>query len=676
MKWSTLGVLLMCFFHAEAQADAPKGSGLDLSYVDAAVRPQDDLYRHLSGKWLRDEPLPGDRARYGSFDKLADDAELKTRAIIEDFASRSDLPAGSDGRKIADLYHSFMDEATIEKLDSKPLLALFRHIDQTHDRAHLPQLMGDLSDRGITLPIAPGVSQDERNSTQYAVHVFQDGLGLPDRDYYLKDDDARLLEVRKAYEAYIVQVLTMLKQPAPAAAAKRILAIETLLAKAQITKVALRDPVKTYNKMSLADLKLIAPAYGWEEFFKAAGIPLQHVQEIIVGTPSFFEDTTKAWAELPMTDIRLYLKWQAARAMSPLLSKRFEQAHFDFYGKALRGIPENRPRWKRAVELVQRGLGESVGREYVERHFPPQAKARMDELVANLMTAYRQSIDGLTWMTPATREAAQAKLAKYSVKIGYPKTWRDYSKLQVRPDDLVGNRVAIAHFLNAREIAHLGQPVDHEEWEMTPQTVNAYYNPGKNEIVFPAAILQPPFFDFQADEAVNYGGIGAVIGHEISHGFDDAGSQFDGDGNLRDWWTKEDHAGFAERTGKLVAQYERYEPIPGYKVNGRLTLGENIADNSGLAIAYKAYRLSLAGKEAPVIDGMSGDQRLYMGWAQVWRGKARDSEAIRLLKVDPHSPAAVRGNAPLVNQPGFYSAFGVKEGDKLYLPEDQRVILW
>ncbi len=676
MKWVTLGVLTMCFFHTTANAADSKPSGVDQRYVDVSVRPQDDLFTYANGKWLRDVPIPADRGRFGAFDQLRDQSEANVRAIIEGLTARHDLPAGSDAAKIAALYQSFMDEAGIEQRDARPLLALFTRIDAAKSRAQMPALLADLGRQGITTPVGMGVEQDARDSTRYLLHVVQDGTGLPDRDYYLKADDQKLSAVRAAYQTFIAHTFGMLGLPDADQQAARVVGIETALARVQITKVALRDPVKTYNKMSVEDLQKRAPAYDWPALLEASGIPASQTHELIVVTPSFFDDSSRVLAELSMDDLRTYLKWQSARALMPLLSKRFVDAHFDFYGKTLRGVPENRPRWKRGVEMVEKGLGEAVGREYVERHFPPQAKARMDALVANLMTAYRQSIDNLSWMTAATRTAAQAKLAKYTVKIGYPVRWRDYTRLEVQANDLVGNYARIEAFETDRHLARLGKPVDRDEWGMTPQTVNAYYNPGMNEIVFPAAILQPPFFDFQADDAVNYGGIGAVIGHEISHGFDDQGSQFDGDGNLRDWWTSEDHTRFAARTDRLVAQYERYEPVPGYKVNGKLTLGENIADNSGLAIAYKAYHLSLGGKDAAVIDGMSGDQRLYMGWVQVWRGKARESEAIRLIKVDPHSPAEVRGNGTLVNQPGFYEAFGLKPGDRLYLPQDQRVTIW
>ncbi|MDE3009318.1 MAG: M13 family metallopeptidase [Pseudomonadota bacterium] len=675
MKLHHLGVIAMCFFHAAAEAADAQPAGIELKFRDAAVRPQDDLYRYTSGKWLRETTLPADRGRFGAFDEVRDRAELQVRAIIEDLAARRDLPAGSEARKIADLYRSFMDEARIEKLDAQPLRSSFARIDALDSHAGLPALLGSLGLAGVATPFDFDVQQDERNSTRYLLHVAQAGLGLPDRDYYLGSED-ELVKVREAYVHHVAAALAMAGEHDADAMAARVMTFETALARLQWTKVELRDPVRRYNKFKRSELASLAPGFDWDSFLAAGGLPLPLIDEVIVTTPSFFSGVIPLVDKAPLPDLKAYLKWQVLREQMPLLSQRFVAADFEFYGKTLRGIPENRPRWKRGVEVVEHALGEAVGKVYVERHFPPTAKARMDALVGNLLAAYRKSIDGLPWMGESTRAGAREKLARLTVKIGYPAKWRDYSSLEIMPDDLSGNVARAQEFAARREISHLGQPVDRDEWHMTPQTVNAYYNPTLNEIVFPAAILQPPFFNFEADDAVNYGGIGAVIGHEISHGFDDKGSQYDADGNLRDWFTPEDHQAFEARTNVLVAQYERYEPVKGYHVNGKLTLGENIADNSGLAISYKAYQLALGGKPAPVIDGLTGPQRLYMGWAQVWRGKARESEAIRLLKIDPHSPMEVRGNAPLVNQPGFYEAFGVKPGDQLYLPPEQRVTIW
>jgi predicted metalloendopeptidase len=457
--------------------------------------------------------------------------------------------------------------------------------------------------------------------------------------------------------------------------AAEILKLETAMAELQWTRVANRDPEKTYNKTALAELHRLMPGYDWQRYLEETGLAGK-IDYVIVRQPSYFTGLDKLLGDTPLAVWKSYLKWHELSSAAPYLSKAFVDERFAFSGTVLRGIPQNRPRWKRGMDLLDGAMGEAIGRLYVDRYFPPQNKARMEALVANLLEAYRRDIDTLDWMSAQTKKGAQAKLAKLVTKIGYPNSWRDYGDLNVIRDDLWGNVVRASEFEYRRGINKLGRPIDRNEWFMTPQTVNAYYNPVMNEIVFPAAILQPPFFDARADDAVNYGGIVAVIGHEVSHGFDDQGSQYDADGNLRDWFTPEDHAKFAARTKALVAQYDAYEPVPGYHVNGELTLGENIGDNSGLALAYKAYQLALAGNAAPVIDGFTGEQRFFLGWVQVWRGKVREDQAIEAIKVDPHAPPAVRGTAPLVNQAGFYAAFDVKPGDKMYLPPDQRVTIW
>ena len=662
---------------------APPTSGVDRQYIDPAVRPQDDLFRHVSGKWLDTAEIPADRARYGAFDHLRDLAEQQLRSIIDDVSraksigagSAAELPADPDAKRIADLYNSFMDEALADELGLKPLKSEFARIDALADKREIPALIAYLSNLGVATPIDSGVNQDARESTRYAVYLSQGGLGLPDRDYYLKDDDAKLKGFRASYLTHVGKMLAIAGEDNAEAAAKSILDLETGLARAQWTKVENRNPVKTYNKTDVGKLSALVADYDWKSYLVASDIG-DKVNYVIVRQPSFFEGFGKLLDDTPLPVWKSYFKWHLIEAYAPFLGKRYVDQDFAFYGTSLRGIPENRPRWKRGVGLVEASIGEGLGRLYVAKYFPSEYKARMQTLVANLLTAYRQSIETLTWMGPETKREALAKLAKFSPKIGYPDKWRDYNALKIDRNDLVGNVMRARRFEYNREINKLGKPVDRGEWGMTPQTVNAYYNPLMNEIVFPAAILQPPFFDPAADDAVNYGGIGAVIGHEISHGFDDQGSQSDGDGNLRDWWSKEDHAKFDSRTKALVAQYSAYSPLPGYHVNGELTLGENIADISGLAIAYKAYEISLNGREAPVIDGLTGEQRLYLGWAQVWRGKARDAETIRLIKVDPHSPAKFRGNGAVVNQPGFYEAFGVKEGDAMFVPAEKRVIIW
>ena len=659
---------------AETTAGLPvlSVSGIDLQYVDPSVQPQDDLYRAVNGKWLDTFELPADKARYGAFDKLRDDTEDQLRRIVENVAGSTDAAPGSETQKIRDLYNSFMDEATLEGRGLTPLAASFARIDAVTDKTDLATLIAHFNSLRIAAPYRPVVHQDNRDSTKYIVDLRQSGLGLPDRDYYLED---QFKDVRAKYAAHVAKMLGMAGDGDAARSAQDILALETELAGVQWTRVENRDPVKTYNKLTLPQLAELAPAYDWRRWVDEAGIG-SRVDHLIVGQPSYLAGFSKLVATTPLPVWKTYLKWKLLSDTAPYLSKSYVDESFAFNDTVLRGIPQNRARWKRGVEFVEQSMGEALGKLYVARHFPPENKARMEALVGNLLAAYRQSIATLDWMSEDTRKEAQAKLAKFTPKIGYPKRWRNYGALVIAKDDLVGNRMRAQAFEYRRNIAKLGQPIDRDEWGMTPQTVNAYYNPERNEIVFPAAILQPPFFNVAADDAVNYGGIGGVIGHEISHGFDDQGSQYDGDGNLRRWFTTEDLARFKTRTQVLVAQYDVYEPLPGFHVNGALTLGENVADTAGLAIAYKGYKLSLAGKEAPVIGGLTGEQRLYYGWAQVWRGKSREPETIRLLKVDHHSPQDVRGLAPVRNQPGFYEAFGVRAGDRMYLPPEQRVTLW
>ncbi|MDQ3026011.1 MAG: M13 family peptidase [Pseudomonadota bacterium] len=646
-------------------------SGIDVRNIDRAVRPQDDFFLHVNGKWLQSTEIPADRAQHGSFVKLAEDTNDQLRTLVESL----DGSKGGEARKIVDLYGSFMDEARLESLGMKPLAAEFARIAAMKGKDDVAAQIAHFNRIGVSAPYDSAVHQDNRDSTKYIVDIFQGGLGLPDRDYYLKDDDAKLSEARAKYRAHIEKMLGMAGERNAAAAAGEIMALETRLARVQWTKVENRDPVKTYNRVELAKLAALAPSYAWPRYLRAAGIEGK-VDSLIVSQPSYFTGFSKVLEETPLAAWKQYFRWHLLKAFAPYLSKAFVDEGFAFSGTALRGIPENRLRWKRGIAVVEQSAGEALGKLYVAKHFPPERKARMDRLVANLLEAYRRSIDGLEWMGPATRKEAHAKLATFIPKIGYPAKWRDYSALRIDRQDLVGNILRARQFDYRREVAKLGKPIDRDEWFMTPQRVNAYYNPEMNEIVFPAAILQPPFFTADADDAVNYGGIGAVIGHEISHGFDDSGSQYDGVGNLRVWWTPEDKERFAQRTKALVAQYAAYSPVTGYNLNGELTLGENIADNSGLAIAFKAYQLSLGGKPAPVIDGLTGEQRFFMGWAQVWQEKTREAEELRLLKVDPHSPARFRANGAAVNQSAFHEAFGVKAGDKMYLPPGQRVSIW
>jgi putative endopeptidase len=652
-------------------------SGLDVTYVDAAVRPQDNLYRYLNGKWLDTFVIPADKGTYNNFVYVDDRTQEQLRGIVDGLgAGNGDTPgdAAADARKLADLYASFMDEARLETLGLTPLRTQLAAIDAIANKRDIAALIARFNRTGAGAPYDIDIEPDPKDSTRYAVLVSQSGLGLPDRDYYLKDD-AKLKSARDKYAAHIEKMLGMVGERQAAQSAADILKLETAMAQLQWTRVENRDPVKTYNKIALVDLPTLMPGYGWRPYLEASGIQGK-TEYVIIRQPSYFAGLDKLITDTPLTVWKAYFKWHQLSAAAPYLSKAFVDERFAFTGTALNGVPENRPRWKRGMALLDGSMGEAIGRLYVAKYFPPQNKARMAELVRHLIEAYRLDIDALDWMGPETKKGAQAKLSKLVTKIGYPDKWRDYSALAISHDDLWGNVLRANDFEYQRQVAKLGMPIDRSEWEMTPQTVNAYYNPLMNEIVFPAAILQPPFFDAQADDAANYGGIVAIIGQEVSHGFDDEGSQYDADGNLHDWFAAEDHAKFAVKTKALIAQYDAYEPVPGYHVNGALTLGENVADNSGLALAYKAYKLSLAGQPAPVIDGLTGEQRFYLGWAQVWRGKVRDDEAIRRVKVDPHSPPSVRGVAPVVNQEGYYAAFGVRAGDKMYLPPEQRVSIW
>jgi putative endopeptidase len=651
--------------------------GIDLQNVDDKVRAQDDFYRHINGKWLQKTEIPSDKSSWGAFYELRESTLPQLRAIVDSLSQSANLPAGSEAQKIADLHASFMNEKLLETLGTKPLDQEFSRIAALKDKKQIPALIAHFNRVGISAPYNMGIHQDAREPTKYIVDLAQSGLGLPDRDYYLKDDDAKLKEARVKYQGHIEKMLTMNGASAAAATADAaaIVALETALAKVQWSRVENRDPVKTYNKRLLKELDVMAPGYDWNSYLVNAGVDGK-IDYVIISQPGYFTGFNKVLNDTPLASWQAYFRWHVLSTYARYLSKPYVEQNFAFYSTVLRGTPENEPRWKRSMRLIEGAIGEGLGKLYVDKHFPPQSKAHMEKLVGNLLASYRQSIDTLDWMSPATKKEAQTKLAKFSTKIGYPNKWRDYSALTIDKSDLVGNVMRADMFEYQRNLDKLGKPIDRDEWDMTPQTVNAYYNPELNEIVFPAAILQPPFFSAQADDAANYGGIGAVIGHEISHGFDDQGSQYDGDGKLRDWWTKDDHEKFAVKTRALVAQYNAFSPLPGYTVNGELTLGENIADNSGLAIAYKAYRLSLGGKEAPVMDGFSGDQRFYMGWAQVWRAKVRDPQVIVGIKSDPHSPPQFRGNGPLQNQPGFYGAFGVKAGDKMYLAPESRVIIW
>ena len=665
--------------HAQAQTPGAKASapvsGLNLSAMDKSVRVQDDLFGYANGHWLKATAIPDDRTYVAVATILFDKNQDELHDLIEAAARDSTAPAGSESRKIGDLYASFMDEAAVEAAGLGVLKDELARIDALKSKSALPGLFAHLNRIGVSTPYGIGVSPDARDTTRNAAGVDQDGLGMPDRDYYLRDDDPRLLDIRGRYVKAVEKLLSLAHQPDAAAQAKAVLVLETRMAKAQWTRTELRDPVKTYNKTALTALDALSPGYHWQQYLTDVGVAAKS-DYVIVGEPSYFKAFGEMMSTEPLSAWQSYLRWHLLSAFAGLLPKDFVAANFEFYGTALRGTPQIRPRWKRGVSVVEGSIGFGLGKLYVARYFPPVTKAHIDKLVDNLIAAYRQDITQLDWLGPDTRQQALEKLAHLHRKIGYPDKWRDYSGLLIRRDDLLGNFIRANEWEFRYQLGKLGEPVDRDEWLMTPQTVNAYYRPDLNEIVFPAAYLQPPYFDPKSDDAANYGAIGATIGHEISHGFDDQGSQFDASGNLRDWWTKEDHARFSAKTAVLVAQYDAFEALPGYHVNGKLTLGENIADNSGLAVAYKAYRLSLNGHEAPVLDGLTGDQRFFIAFAQSWMGLVRDKQYIVWLKSDPHSPYAARGSLPVSNQDPFYEAFGVKAGDRMYLPPDKRVHLW
>jgi len=649
-------------------------AGIDSSGPAGQVRPQDDLYRFVNGAWLAEHDIPSDKAIYGAFHALWDTAEQDVRAIVEKTVAAGH-PEGSEPRKIADLYTSFMDTETVERLGAEPIAEQLALVDGVQDLSGLVSALGQLELQGVPGVFHYWVDADAKKSDENIVYLMQGGLSLPDESYYREDSFA---EARTAYVAHVARMLELAGRPDPAGAAERIMELETRVARAHWDRVKDRDVQATYNKVDRAALEELTPGFEWSTWLAAAGVPESAFEQVVVREPDFLTAAAAALHEVELDRWKEWLSWRIVHSAAPLLSSAFVDENFAFYGKTLTGAPELRERWKRALGAVEQSLGEALGKLYVAEHFPPTAKARMVELVENLVAAYRQRIEALDWMGPDTRRRALDKLGTFVPKIGYPDEWKDYEALEVDPTDLFGNVRRSVAVETARDLAKLGQPVDRNEWKMTPQTVNAYYNPRMNEIVFPAGILQPPFFDLDADDATNYGAIGAVIGHEIGHGFDDQGSRYDGDGNLNDWWTDEDRAAFEQRTDKLVAQYDALEPAetPGQKVNGKLTLGENIGDLGGLSIAYVAYQLSLAGAEAPEVDGQSGAQRFFAAWAHAWATKTRPEEAARRLAIDPHSPPEFRCNAVVKNIDEFHTTFDVQPGDGMWLAPEDRVRIW
>jgi predicted metalloendopeptidase len=653
-------------------------SGLDLSYVDTAIRPQDDLFGHVNGRWLADYEIPPDRATDGAFRSLFDQAEVRVRDLIT-HAAETAPAAATDEQRIGDLYASFLDAQDVESRGVQPLLDELATIDDAADRDALAATVGVLQRVGAGGGVGLYVDTDSKNSNRYLLHLTQSGIGLPDESYYRDEQHAAILA---EYPGHIAAMFALVYGGSPddhIETATRIVALEAKLAAAHWDVVKRRDAELTYNLRTFAGLPAEAPGFDWDGWVNALGGAADTAAELVVRQPDYLSSFAALWSRESLSDWKSWARWRLIHARAGILTEALVAEDFEFYGHRLSGTEQIRERWKRGVALVENLMGDAVGKLYVARYFPPDAKARIDALVDNLREAYRVSISELAWMTPQTRERALAKLDRFTAKVGYPANWRDYSGLVIDRGDLYGNYRRGYAVNYDRELAKLGGPVDRDEWFMTPQTVNAYYNPGMNEIVFPAAILQPPFFDPDADDAANYGGIGGVIGHEIGHGFDDQGAKYDGNGNLLDWWTDDDRSEFGDRTSALIEQYDGYVPRGlgnGHKVNGAFTVGENIGDLGGLSIALLAYQLSLNGRPAPVIDGLTGVQRVFFGWAQVWRTKSRDADAIRRLAVDPHSPPEFRCNGVIRNLDAFYDAFAVTEDDGLHLEPSQRVRIW
>ena len=649
-------------------------NSLDLTNVLSDVRPQDDLFRHVNGVWLRDAEIPADRARFGAFDELRMESEDRVRKIIDECASSAAAP-GSNARKIGDVYRSFMDEKRIEELGVSPIAKELSEAQSISSIDELAEFLGTQWTRGMSGIFGSFIYADFKDSTTHIAYVSQSGISLPDESYYR---EAEHESVRTAFIAHMTKMFELAGIADAGGHAKRVMELETQIASYHWDRVKLREAELNYNKMSFAELQDLSGTFNWELWLEKSQIPSGAFDTLIVRQPPFFEGLSTLMSNFNAAAWQSWLMWNIISEAASYLSSAFVEENFDFFGRTLSGTPEMKERWRRGGSLVEGFLGEAIGELYVEKYFPPAAKQRMLQLVDNLMVAYKQSITDLDWMTEETKEKALVKLSKFVPMIGYPDKWRDYSALEIKADDLIGNLHALAKFELDYMLAKIGKSVDRDEWGMTPQTVNAYYNPVMNRIVFPAGILQAPFFDLEADDATNYGGIGAVIGHEVGHGFDDQGSKYDGDGNINNWWSEKDLSEFENRTKSLIDQYDvlRPEAAPDVHVNGALTIGENIGDLGGLTIAYKAYKIALEGKKSEVLSDLSGEQRLFFNWARVWRGKSRPDEARRLITIDPHSPAEFRCNQIVKNLDEFCDAFGVVEGDELFMPKEERVRIW
>jgi putative endopeptidase len=647
-------------------------SGIDLSAVDGVVRSQDDFFRHVNGSWLNTTEIPADKSRYGVFNVVYDETQENLKSLIQEAAS-VEAANGSNTQKLGDMYNSYMNETLANELALAPLQTLINEIAAIENTQQVAAKMGELYVLGVGGPFNFYTSPDAKNPEIVAMYLYQSGLTLPDRDYYTKQEE-KFVTFRAATEKYMADILTKAGHADPVMAAKNLMQLETDIASKHISRVESRDADKNYNKRSVAQVKELFAAFDWQAYAQGSGV--NEVQEMVIRNLPYFQTFGEIFGNYELQIWKDYLTYNLLSTYANRLDQSMVDLHFAFHSTTLNGIPEQRPRWKRAVSATSSILGEVLGQQYVERHFTPAAKAKMDALVKNLTKAYGESIQQLDWMTADTKKAAMEKLNKFTPKIGYPNKWRDYSNLEIKANELVGNYLRFSEFDHKFDVAKIGKAVDKADWGMTPQTINAYYSPVRNEIVFPAGILQPPFFNMAAEDAVNYGAIGAIIGHEIGHGFDDQGSKYDGDGNLRSWWSDEDRAAFDLLSKKLIAQFDKFEPIEGQNVNGSLTLGENIGDLAGVTIGYKAYKMSLNGKESEVIDGLSGDQRFFMGYGQAWRGKSREDQLRSQLLSDPHSPGEYRVNGIVGNVDAFYQAFDVKEGDGMYLKPEDRVKIW
>lgn len=656
----------------KSEKDQPMSSGIIKKNMDTLVKPGDNFEAYVNGTWMKKTQIPADKSSFGAFDFIYDKSQEDVKAIIET-AAKSKAADGSNEQKIGDFYASYMDQATRDAKGISPIQPEFKTIDAIANYNDLAAYFGKANREGTMIPFSLSIQQDFKIPNQYVMMSWQGGIGLPEKEYYTLQD-AKSKEIRDLYVKHIQNMFTLGAIADPAGNAAKIMALETRMAGAHMKKEDTRNTAALYNKYATADLKQLMPDFDWTAFLTAAGI--QNEKQVVISQIAYTKALNDIIKSTPIDVWKTYLKWSIIHGAATSLTGAIDKENFSFYGKTLYGIQKQREQWRRAVEAVNSNLGEIVGKEYVAKHFPPEAKERMVGLVKNLLKAYEESIKKLDWMSPETKKQALEKISKFNPKIGYPNKWRDYSSLTVSKNDLYGNMERATAFEYKRNLDKLGKPVDKDEWGMTPQTVNAYYNPSLNEIVFPAAILQPPFFDINADDAVNYGGIGAVIGHEIGHGFDDQGATFDGDGVMRDWWTAKDLEAFKQRTASLVDQYNSFKVFPDLSVNGAFTLGENIGDLGGLSIAIKAYKMSLDGKKSPVLDGFTGEQRVFLGWGQVWLNKDREESLRNQVASDPHSPSKFRVNGTIRNVPEFYDAFNVKPGDSLYLAPEKRVKIW